>query len=197
MTTYPHTIDNGAGERLTFTGHSRTATGDRANAIGVAQPGAGTPMHVHYAQEEGIHVVRGLLGYQIEGQGLTYLGPGQTVVWPAGMRHRWWNAGSTELHTTSWCEPPGNVEFYLTAVFASTKANGGRRPGLFDVAFLATRYRTEFAVMEIPALVRRVVLPLVYVLGSALGRYERFKDAPPAAPALSGRGEPDGVTAHA
>lgn len=197
MTNYPYTIDNGRGERLTFTGLSLTATGVRANAVGVAQPGAGAPMHVHYAQEEAIHVMSGLLGYQVEGRGLTYIGPGQTVVWPAGTRHRWWNAGSTELHTTGWCQPPGNVEFYLATVFASMKTSGGSRPRLFDFAFLATRYRTEFAMLEMPALVRHVVMPLVYALGWALGRYEKFKDAPPAAPALTSGVRPGGVTAQA
>jgi hypothetical protein len=33
-------------------------------------------------------------------------------------------------------------------------------------------------VLEIPALVRRVVIPVVYVLGSVLGKYSKFKDAP-------------------
>ncbi len=176
--TYPYTIDNGGGERLTFTGVTPGLDGDRAGADGVAQPGAGPPMHVHYLQEEAVRVVRGRLGYQVLGGQQQFAGPGELVVWPAGTAHRWWNAGSDELQMTGWCCPPGNVEFFLGTLFASTKANGGRRPGLFDAAFLVSRYRTEFALIDMPAALRHVVIPIVYFLGTVLGKYKKFKDAP-------------------
>src|SRR5580700_2733413 len=48
MRSYPYTIDNGHGEQLTFTGVTHGPDGDRAGADGLAQPGAGPPMHVHY-----------------------------------------------------------------------------------------------------------------------------------------------------
>ena len=69
--------------------------------------------------------------------------PGELVVWPAGTPHKWWNAGTTELRMTGWCAPPDNIEFFLGAVFASVKANGGNRPALFDAAFLMTRDRSR------------------------------------------------------
>jgi hypothetical protein len=68
--------------------------------------------------------------------------------------------------------------FFLATLLTSTKEHGGERPGLFDAAFLTTRYRTEFALIELPAVVRRVVIPIVYVVGSMLGKYRKFKDAP-------------------
>ena len=178
--TYPYTIDNGNGELLTFTGVTHGPDGERAGADGVAQPGAGPPMHVHYLQEEAARIVRGKLGYQLLGGEPQFAGPGELVVWPAGTAHKWWNAGDDELHMSGWCCPPDNVEFYLSTLFASTKANGGRRPGLFDAAFLMTRYRTEFAMLELPAVVRHLVIPVVYVVGAFLGKYKKFKDAPPA-----------------
>jgi uncharacterized RmlC-like cupin family protein len=175
---YPYTIDNGHGELLTFTGLTQGPSGVRLGADGVAQPGAGPPMHVHYLQEEAARVVRGRLGYQVFGGQPQFAGPGELVVWPAGTPHKWWNAGSDELHMSGWCSPPHNVEFFLTTLFASTKANGGRRPGLFDAAFLATRYRNEFALLEVPAVVRRIVIPIVYAIGTVLGKYRKFKNAP-------------------
>jgi len=177
MTRYPYNIDNGRGEQLTFTGVSRRADGEYADAEGVAQPGAGAPMHVHYLQDEAIQVVSGRLGYQVLGREAQYAGPGELVVWPAGTAHKWWNAGNTELRTTGWCRPPHNVEFFLGALFASTKENGGR-PGLFDVAFLMTRYRREYAMLEMPAAVRRVVMPLIYSVGRVLGKYDKYTSAP-------------------
>jgi hypothetical protein len=80
---------------------------------------------------------------------------------------------------TGLCQPPGNVEFFLSALFASVKQNGSGRPALFDAAFLVMRYRTEFAMLELPTFVRRVVIPIAYVVGRALGKYGKYRDAPP------------------
>ena len=178
MGKYPYSIDNGHGERLTFLGHSEGPDGLRAEAEGFAQPGAGPPMHVHHLQEEAARVVRGRMGHQRLGGPEEFAGPGDLVVWPAGTPHRWWNAGSEELHSVGWCCPPDNVEFFLGTLFASSRANGGR-PGLFDAAFLLTRYRREFTMLELPFVVRRVVMPVMYVLGHLLGKYRQFADAPP------------------
>ena len=41
------------------------------------------------------------------------------------------------------------------------RENGGKRPRLFDAAYLLTRYRSEFGMAEIPAPVQRVVFPVV------------------------------------
>ena len=179
MRSYPYTIENGHGERLTFTGLTKGPDGDRVETEGFAAPRAGPPMHVHYLQEEAARVVSGRLGYQVPGRDAQFAGPGELVVWPAGTAHKWWNAGSDELRIAGWCSPPHNVEFFLGALFASAKENGGGRPALFDAAFLATRYRSEFAILEIPAVVRRVVIPIMYVVGRLLGKHEKYKDAPP------------------
>ena len=178
MKSYPYSIDNGHGEQLTFTGVTHGPDGDRAEAEGVAQPGAGPPMHVHYLQEEAAHVVIGRLGYQVLGKEAKFADAGETVVWPAGTPHKWWNAGTTELRTTGWCKPPGNIEFFLGALFASIKQRGGGRPALLDAAFLLTRYRSEYAMLELPGFVRHVLLPIFYVVGRVLGRYDKYRDAP-------------------
>jgi quercetin dioxygenase-like cupin family protein len=174
---YPYRIDNGHGEQLTFTGVTRGPDGDRVEGEGVAMPGAGAPMHVHHLQEEAVRVTSGRLGHQVLGQAPQYAGPGELVVWPAGTAHKWWTEGNEELRTTGWVSPPDNFEFYLATLFASAKHNGGR-PGMFDAAFLMTRYRTEFAMLELPTFVRRVVVPMLYVVGHALGKYRKYADAP-------------------
>ncbi len=176
--TYPYTIDNGNGERITFIGRKHRPGGESVEVDGIAQPGAGPPMHVHYLQEEAVRVVRGRVGYQELGGEPKFAGPGESVTWPAGTAHKWWNAGTDEVQMVGWCTPPGNIEFFLSTLFASTKENGGKRPGLFDAAFLVTRYRSEFALLDLPSFVTAVLLPIVYRLGVVLGKYEKFKDAP-------------------
>jgi quercetin dioxygenase-like cupin family protein len=184
MTKYPYTIENGHGERLTFTGVIHGADGDRAEVDGVAQPGAGPPMHVHYLQEEAVRVVTGRMGYQQLGQEPKIAEAGEFVVWPAGTAHKWWNAGTTELRMIGLCKPPGNIEFFLGTLFASTKENGGGRPNLFDAAFLMTRYRSEYAMLEVPAFAQHVLIPILYVIGRVLGKYKKYGDAPePISPA--------------
>jgi mannose-6-phosphate isomerase-like protein (cupin superfamily) len=177
--TYPYTIDNGRGERLTFLGITHGPKGPRIDCDGAASPGGGPPMHVHHLQDEGVRVIQGRVGYQVLGGEPRFAGPGEEIVWPAGTAHKWWNAGNDELRMTGWCSPPDNFEFYIGTLFASAKANGGR-PGLFDAAFLGMRYRSEFAMLELPAYVRRVAMPVLYVVGSILGKYRKFADAPAA-----------------
>ena len=114
--TYPYTIDNGNGELITFTGRTQGPAGERVGVDGVAQPGAGPPMHVHYLQEEAVQVVRGRVGYQVPGGEPQFAGPGESVAWPAGTPHKWWNAGTDEVQMIGWCTPPGNIEFFLSTL---------------------------------------------------------------------------------
>jgi quercetin dioxygenase-like cupin family protein len=175
---YPHTIENGAGESLTFLRRIPTPTGDRLEGENRVRPGAGPPMHVHYFQEEAFTVQEGRMGYQRFGEPEQFAGPGETVVFKAGEPHRFWNAGDSLLRCTGYVEPADNAEFFLEALFESTRRQGGSRPDPFDAAFLLHRYRREFAMLEIPAVVQRVVFPLQVAVGRLLGKYRKYAGAP-------------------
>ncbi len=49
--TYPHTIENGAGERFTFVRRVQDPAGDRLEVENLVKPGSEPPMHVHNHQE--------------------------------------------------------------------------------------------------------------------------------------------------
>ncbi|HEX4991885.1 MAG TPA: hypothetical protein VFV45_01530 [Rubrobacteraceae bacterium] len=66
--TYPHIIENGAGERITFVRRIQDSSGDRLEGENLVKPGSGPPMHVHYYQEEALTVRQGRLGYQRPGE---------------------------------------------------------------------------------------------------------------------------------
>lgn len=187
MKSYPYTIENGAGEKLTFTHRATYPGGDRVEGGTIVAPGAGPPMHVHYLQEEGFTVLKGRIGYQRGSGPPEYGEAGVSIVFLAGEPHRFWNAGEDDLHCSAYIQPAGNAEYFLSEVFASQLRNGGRRPGLLDIAFLTRRYRTEFAMLAIPAVVQQLVFPVFVALGKLLGTYKRFADAPPplAAPTRS------------
>ncbi len=86
--------------------------------------------------------------------------------------------GKEDLMCHAYVTPPDNIEFFLTAIFDAQKRGKHGRPSLFDAAFLAWRYRSEYAVLEMALVVRKVVIPIVAALGTVLGRYHKFKDAP-------------------
>ena len=176
--TYPHVIDNGAGEQIVFVRKTPGPHGDRVEVENVVKPAAGPPMHIHHFQDEALTVQQGRMGYQRPGEAPKFAGPGETVTFKAGEAHKFWNAGDADLRCSGYVEPADNLEYFLTMLFDSVKRSGAGRPGLFDAAFLMTRYRSEFAMLEVPAAVQRFVFPLQVALGRVLGKYERFRDAP-------------------
>lgn len=176
---YPHTIDSGAGERLTFLRRVPGPTGgERLEVENVVKPGAGPPLHVHHYQEESLTVRQGRIGYQRRGEPEQFAGPGETVTFKPGESHRFWNAGEEDLCCTGYIEPADNVEYFLTEIYASMRRSGQDRPDPFDAAYLTRRYRSEFAMTAIPAPVQRFVFPVQVAVGTMLGRYKRYADAP-------------------
>jgi mannose-6-phosphate isomerase-like protein (cupin superfamily) len=172
------TITNGGGERLTFLGVQEDERGPYLHVRNVVQPGDGPPMHVHHRQDEGLTVQRGRVGYQRAGEPPQFAGPGESVTFRRGEVHRFWAEGDEPLECEGWVGPPENFEFFLTRLFASIERSGGRRPGLYDAAFLLTRYRAEFGMTEIPRPVQRVLFPVVLAVGRLLGWHRRYADAP-------------------
>ena len=175
---YPHTIRSGTGEEITFLGLVRDGAVDRLEIENRVTPGAGPPMHVHYLQEETLTVVSGRMAYQVEGQEPVFAEAGATASFAPGVSHRFWNAGDTELLCRGYAKPPLNLEYFLTQLYASTAESGRGRPNMQDVAFLLTRYRSEFGMSAIPALVQRVLFPIQRLLGRLSGRYAKYADAP-------------------
>jgi quercetin dioxygenase-like cupin family protein len=173
---YPHTIENGAGERITFL--RRVEGSDRLEVENIVKPGSGPPMHVHRLQAEALTVQEGRIGYQRPGEEPRFAGPGETVVFEPGEAHKFWNAGEEDLRCSGYVEPADNLEYFLGALYESQRKSGGGRPNPFDAAFLARRYRSEFGMLEIPAIVQRLAFPLLVAVGRLLGRYGKYADAP-------------------
>jgi quercetin dioxygenase-like cupin family protein len=176
--TYPHKIDNGHGEQLTFLKYINNENGGLLEVENNVHPGAGPPMHVHYQQDESLTVVQGKIAAQIAGKEVTYHGPGETVTFKRGVAHRFWNAGNENLICKGWISPVNNVEYFLTEIFNSIKSNGGKAPRAFDGAYLLSRYKSEFDMVEIPGFVKKVIFPITISIGKAFGKDKKFRDAP-------------------
>jgi quercetin dioxygenase-like cupin family protein len=182
MPTYPRTIQNGSGEEITFLDHVRQPSGDYLEVENSVQPGAGPPMHVHYLQEEAMTVLSGRMGYQIRDEAPKYLEAGDTAVFAPGVAHRFWNAGDSVLQCRGRATPAYNLEYFLTALYASAKEQGNGRPNLQDAAFLVTRYKSEFGMVAIPEVVQRVLFPIQLWFGRRSGRFAKYADAPEPVP---------------
>ena len=176
--TYPHTIDNGHGELLTFERRVMTPHGEQLEGFNQVQPGSGPPFHTHFHEEEGFTVVSGRMGWQVKGQPERFAGVGERVHFPAGIAHRFWNAGDGELRCNAYIRPPGNIEYFLGQIFESQKRAGGTRPGLLDASYLLWRYRSEYRMDAMPWFARTVVVPIVALIGHLTGRYRKFAGAP-------------------
>ena len=177
---YPHIIDNGHGEVLTFVKFVSNDTGGFIEIENKVQPGAGPPMHVHHLQDESLTIVKGKLAGQIAGQEATFHGPGETVTFKRGVAHRFWNAGDDVLICTGVASPAYNLEFFLTEIFRSIKSTGTSKPSLLDGAYLLTKYKSEFDMLEIPRFVKAVIFPLVFAIGKVTGYHRKFESAPEA-----------------
>jgi quercetin dioxygenase-like cupin family protein len=178
--TYPHTIENGGGEQLTFLQFIDDGKGGALEIENRVHPGSGPPMHVHHLQDESLTVIQGKIGAQIAGQEPTFHGPGETVTFLRGVAHRFWNAGDEILICKGWCSPAYNLQYFLTEIYRSTKANGGEKPSAFDGAYLQSKYKSEFDLVEIPVFVKKVIFPVILTLGKVVGKHRKFEKGPEA-----------------
>jgi quercetin dioxygenase-like cupin family protein len=172
--TYPHTIENCIGEKLIF----KSLEGDKVIVENFVQPGKGPVMHTHFLQDEELTVIKGKIGYQVLGGEAKFAGPGESVRFNRGTPHRFWNAGEEVLNCTGWVQPANSIVFYLSAVYAAMNKSGTERPEAFDGAYLVTRYASEYDLPEMPGFVKKVVMPLTYRIGVAMGKYKHFAKAP-------------------
>jgi quercetin dioxygenase-like cupin family protein len=177
MTTLPLRIENGQGETLIFERQVATPTGERLEVRNEVQPGAGPPMHVHFKQEEGLTVIAGRMGYQVLGEAPRYAEPGETVVFAAGVAHRFWAEGEQVLRCTGYVQPPHNLVYFLSEVYRSTREHG-QKPDDFESAFLLHKYRSEFALLDIPAFVQRAIFPVLRLIGRMTGKYHHLAQGP-------------------
>ena len=175
---FPHTIQNPNGEKITFLRLLKETGGDKLLVENFVNPAGGPPMHTHYLQEEVLTVVRGHIGYQILGREPQFAKNGETVIFPRGVAHKFWNAGNDELHCTGYVKPANTLVFFLSSIYAAQNKSGSERPEAFDAAYLLTRYASEYEMNDMPWLVRKLIVPITYFIGKLFGKYKHFKNAP-------------------
>jgi len=131
---------------------------------------SGPPLHVHIHEHEKVFVKAGTAGALV-GTEKIVVPAGETAVFPAGIPHRWWNAGDDLLEFNGQVVPVVDLDRYLQAVFAVLNATDNGRPSIFHLAHVLWRHRdTQLMAVPAPA-IQRIVLPVVLFIGRILGKY--------------------------
>ena len=176
---YPHTIENCNGEKIVFLSIEKDPEkGDKLILENFVQPNSGPPMHTHFLQDESLTVVSGKIGYQTLGEEPKYAGIGETVTFTRGTPHKFWNAGEEVLNCKGWVQPANSIEFFLSSLYEAQNKSGKEEPETFDGAYLLTQYSSEYDMLEIPGFVKKVIIPITYLIGKLLGKYKHFQNAP-------------------
>lgn len=165
------------GETLRITKSGAESGGTITEFEGSDQPGFGPPRHVHFIQEEWIQVIKGRMKVRT-GKGEFMLNEGEEYVFAPGEEHQFWNDGKETLHYKGYVKPSLNYEYFIRQVYISANKASADKPGAFDAAFLLTRYKSEFDILDIPKPVKKIVFPLLIVIGKITGKFKKYADAP-------------------
>jgi quercetin dioxygenase-like cupin family protein len=150
--------------------------------------GEGPPLHVHLMEREEGEVVSGVLGAILGGK-TDKIAAGGRFIFPAGVPHRWWNAGDEPLKGKGRVVPVVDLDRFLQGIFAVMNSGPAGRPPLFYAAHVAYRHRGTQRLVTIPLAVQRILFPVVIFVGWLLGKY-RGDDWPGAPKSCPGALEP-------
>ncbi len=127
--------------------------------------------HVHPQQEERFEVVSGTVGFRADGETVV-LGAGETLTVPAGVAHRFWNAGDDEARFVCEVRPALRFEHLLETMFALAVDGRTNRKGLPNPLRLAVIAQAHFDIVRLPfppVALQRAGLAVGAPLGRLLG----------------------------
>jgi quercetin dioxygenase-like cupin family protein len=148
------------GERVVVRVGTDDSGGELLVADGYLRPGSAVAgEHVHPAIEERFTVVRGRVGFRIDGRE-SIAEPGQRLHVPAGTVHDWWNAGDEEAHVVVEISPAARFEVMALNLFGLVqdgKTNSKGMPNLLQTALLAQEFEDVLYFTKPPRAVQKVL----------------------------------------
>jgi len=148
------------GERVVVRVGTEETGGELLVVEGFIKPGgAVTGEHVHQAIEEWFTVVRGRIGFRIDGRE-SIAEPGQRLHVPAGTAHDWWNAGEEEAQVIAEIRPGARFEEMAINLFSLAqdgKTNQKGMPNLLQAAIFAREFSDVLYFTKPPLLVQRLL----------------------------------------
>ena len=160
------------GERVVVRVGTEDSGGDLLVVDGYVKPGgAVTGEHVHPAIDEDFMVVRGRVGFRIDGRE-SIAEPGERLHVPAGTAHDWWNAGEEEAHVRVEIRPGARFEEMAINLFGLAqdgKTNSKGMPNLLQAAAFAREFSDVLYFTKPPLWVQRLLFGALTRIARALG----------------------------
>ncbi len=149
------------GETLRFTQTAAMTTGRLLEFHLTLKPGSTVPMkHIHTGQDEIFEVLTGSVNVEI-GTDTYIIKPGEKIVMPRGIAHRWWNDPEVTSTLNVSFIPACNTEEFFIKVFtlasaSKTRPNGA--PTFLQAARMCGKYNIYHP--WIPVFIQRAVSAL-------------------------------------
>jgi hypothetical protein len=128
--------------------------------------------HYHPGPEERFLILRGRVGFLVDGQETT-MGPGESAHIAPGVVHDWWQVGDEEAQALVEVSPGVRFVEMVGTMFGLAregKVNAKGLPGMLQLAVMGHEYRDTVVFSTPPVAVQRVAIPALAVLGRLLGR---------------------------
>ena len=158
--------------RLVWRRTSAETGGHAVVAEAILEPNGYVPtLHVHPRQQQRVEVLDGSVGAQIR-RARSVVGAGTRLTVPAGVPHRFWNAGAEPAQLVVELTPALRFESLVETLFAlaaagRTDARG--RPPALQAAVVAAAHMDTVRSAFPPAPLQRLGLAVAAPLGRALG----------------------------
>lgn len=160
------------GERVVVRVGTEDSGGDLLAIDGYVKPGgAVTGEHVHPSIVEDFTVLRGRVGFRIDGHE-SIAEPGERLHVPAGTAHDWWNAGGEEAHVRVEIRPGARFEEMAINLFCLAqdgKTNSNGMPNLLQAAIFAREFSDVLYFTRPPLWVQRLLFGSLAWLARLLG----------------------------
>ncbi len=190
MITTGQTLTNPVtGETLVFRTTSADSNGERVVVETLVEPnGAVAAAHVHPAQDELFEVLGGEIEFRL-GKQKVVAKPGDRVLVPAGMPHRFRNVGEETAHFVCEITPALEFEQLIETMFslaADGKVNRKGMPNPLRLAVIARHHFGDVRLPFPPAWLQRLGLALGAPLGRLVGYRPAYEPSAPKAPTALG-----------
>ena len=190
MASVGETIENPVnGEAITWVETAESSAGELLAFDLALRPGASVAAtHRHVRQEERFEVRAGTIGLEVAGAERT-LGVGEEATIPAGVAHRWWNAGGGEALVRVELRPALDTETFFEVLFGLARDGRTNRkgiPGLLQIAVTVRALVDSCSTLVTPPpAVQRAVFALLAPIGRRRGLRPTYAQYSPDHPSLS------------
>jgi hypothetical protein len=172
------------GERATIRLGTRETTGERLVVdLDLRGTGFGSALHVHPSIHERLTVSGGYVGINVDGV-TTIAKLGKTIDIPAGVRHRFWNAGIYEAKLTIDMRPANRFVAYKFEAFMRNmiglaqdgKTDAKGMPNLLQRALMTTEFADAIRFSSPPWFMQTIVFPMLRPIGRWRGYRSSYNE---------------------